>query len=146
LCETARRPGTGDDPVRRIYVAGYFDTRERLRPFVARLREMGHEVVSRWMDEPDGAAYATSTEAYLTECAIRDLEDIQKAEVVLVDTIDETPRGGREFEAGFAHAIGRVVYIVGPARNVFHRLVRERWDTWDEAFSSGRFGDPNPSG
>ena len=132
--------------MRRIYVAGYFDTRERLRPFVARLREMGHEVVSRWMDEPDGAAYATSTEAYLTECAIRDLEDIQKAEVVLVDTIDETPRGGREFEAGFAHAIGRVVYIVGPARNVFHRLVRERWDTWDEAFSSGRFGDPNPSG
>src|SRR3990167_2304424 len=80
LRETARRPGTGDAV--RIYVAGYFDTRERLRPFVARLREMGNEVVSRWMDEPDGAAYATSTEAYLTDCAARDLEDIPKAQSV----------------------------------------------------------------
>ena len=137
LRETARRPGTGDDPVRRIYVAGHWPARYRLRTEVARLRSAGNDVRATWMDQEtdDGDPAGEAT---------RDLAEIQRAEVIIVDTLSEDCTGGREFEAGFAHAIGRVVYIVGPARNVFHRLARERWGTWDEAFRSGRFGDPVP--
>ena len=123
----------------RLYVSGNWGSRYRLRAEVARLRALGNEVRATWTDHEEAGEPLVE--------AVRDLEEIRWAEALILDALDECNQtGGREFEAGFAHALWRPVYIVGPARNVFHRLCRDRWDTWDEAIRSGRFGDPVPVG
>lgn len=119
----------------KIYVASFFDTRSRLSGPVAELNEMGHQVISRWLQERTGAAYNTSSEPYLLGCAVVDIEDIRQAEAFIIDTIDETPRGGREVELGLALARGIPTFLVGPRRNVFHRLVTCQFSDWGQAIN-----------
>lgn len=116
----------------RIYIAGYFDTRERIRPYADKLWKLGHEVVSTWLQEvarPEGM----SKEEFWKKLAIKDLAEINAADLLILDTIDVTPRGGREVELGFA--LGRFqtksIYMVGPIRNVFHTLVDKQYPDWD---------------
>lgn len=116
----------------RIYIAGFFDTRERLRPIRDSLWRLGHEVLSTWLDEVAPAA-EMDEETFSRKLAFRDLAEIRSADLLLVDTFDETPRGGREVEYGFA--LGRFqgisIWIVGPYRNVFHRLSDRHFKSWD---------------
>lgn len=119
----------------RIYLAGFFDTRARMRPIRDRIWALGHEVVSTWLDEVKHPE-TMDTETFYKKLALRDLAEIRSADLIIVDTIDETPRGGREVELGFA--LGRFqgieIWTVGPMRNVFHRLADEIFDDWDTAF------------
>ena len=119
----------------RLYVAGHWGSRFRLRPEVERLRAGGNDVHSSWVDK--------DTEGDPAIEARRDLEEIRWAEALILDTLDDDTTGGREFEAGFAHGIWRPVYLVGPCRSVFHQLARNQWATWEDAHQSGCFGDPN---
>jgi nucleoside 2-deoxyribosyltransferase len=116
----------------KIYLASFFDTRERIRPYANKLWEMGHEITSTWLNEvarPEGM----TTEEFWKKLAIKDLAEINAADLLILDTIDVTPRGGREVELGFA--LGRFqtksIYMVGPVRNVFHTLVDRRFDSYD---------------
>ena len=117
----------------KIYLASFFDTRARLAPHIRALEERGNKVISRWLIEHKNVAYKTSTEDYLTGCAIIDIQDIDNADALIIDTIDETPRGGRECEFAYA-AFGRHIptFVVGPLRNVFHRLATKHFKDWDE--------------
>ena len=119
----------------KIYVASFFDTRARLAEPVTHLREMGHEVTSRWLQELPSAAYNTASEAYLLGCAVVDLTDIDSSDAFILDTIDETPRGGREVEYGLALSLKLPTFVVGPYRNVFHRLATAHYASWGEALS-----------
>ena len=105
----------------KIYIASFYDTRDRLRPICGLLEEMGHQVTSRWifLQEND----KTVNEEDLASYAQRDIDDIVIADMIICDTIDETPRGGREVELGYAMAIKKKAVTVGPKRNVFHRLI-----------------------
>ena len=116
----------------KLYIAGFFDTRERLYPIRDRLKAMGHVVTSRWLGEDLTADYQIKSEEYWIECAKRDKEDILRADVILIDTLDVTPRGGREVEYGIAMMTGKLCYVVGPLRNVFHRLAHRHFHTWEE--------------
>jgi hypothetical protein len=116
----------------KIYIASFFDTRNRIRPYADKLWSMGHEVVSTWLNEvarPEGM----TTEEFWKKLAVKDLAEINAADLLILDTIDVTPRGGREVELGFA--LGRFqtksIYMVGPIRNVFHTLVDRRYDDYD---------------
>ena len=118
----------------RVYIAGYFTTRDRLRPIRDQLWKLGHEVVSTWLDEvkhPD----SMDEETFFKKLALRDLAEIRSADLIIVDTFDVTERGGREVEFGFA--LGRFqgieTWIVGPMRNVFHRLADLVFDDWTQA-------------
>jgi len=118
----------------RIYVASYYDTKERIKPFVTQLKDIGHVITSTWTEEP----HETDSDAALTDglrkyYAWRDLEEIDDAELLLLDTFDVNPRGGREFEAGYALALGLEVWLVGPERSIFHKYLRVRFETWPEA-------------
>ncbi len=115
----------------RLYLAGYFDTRARLLPWRDALRAQGYEVTSRWLDESKDVTYATVDEAYRLACALRDCDDVRHAEALIVDTFDVSERGGREFEAGLAYALGIPLFIVGPFRNVFHRLALRHFEDWE---------------
>lgn len=118
----------------RIYLASFFDTRERLSPIRDSLRGMGHEVTSRWLDEASDVTVETSNAVYRRACAIRGLEDIKRSNVFILDTLDSAPRGGREVEWGVALTrLEMQRFIVGPLRNVFHSLASHRFEAWEEA-------------
>lgn len=112
-----------------IYVAGFFDTRERLVPFVEKLRGLGYGVSSTWLLER--TLTPVSKEVQM-RYAVRDYDEIADADWLVVDTFDITPRGGREVEIGLAMAWHKKVYVVGPERNVFHTLADARFDSWEE--------------
>jgi hypothetical protein len=87
-----------------------------------------------------------TTEEFWKKLAIKDLAEINAADLLILDTQDVTPRGGREVELGFA--LGRFqsknIYLVGPIRNVFHTLVDRWFDDWDNLLSSLPSVDKQP--
>jgi len=116
----------------KVYIASFFDTRNRIRPYADELWKRGHEVVSTWLNEtsrPEGM----TTDEFWKKLAIKDLAEINAADLLILDTIDVTPRGGREVELGFAlgRFQGKSIYMVGPVRNVFHMLVDRRYDSYE---------------
>ena len=123
-----------------IYIASFFDTRSRLYPHRDRLIALGYPVMARWLDELVMATDVASTEGYLRGCAVRDLEDIEHASWFVIDTLDETPRGGREVELGVALSLQQKwdmrIIVIGPYRNVFHRLADAHYDTWEAFFDT----------
>lgn len=116
----------------KIYIASFFDTRERLRPYRDQLWKLGNEVVSTWLDEtakPEGMTH----DEFWRKLAMKDVAEVKSADLLIVDTIDQTPRGGREVELGVALGAfqQKLVYIVGPVRNVFHELADRRFENWE---------------
>jgi len=116
----------------KVYCAGFFDSQKRIRAEADKLWAKGHEVVSSWLQEvarPEGM----TREEFWKKLAIKDLAEINAADLLILDTFDITPRGGREVELGFA--LGRFqtksIYLVGPVRNVFHTLVDRQFDNWN---------------
>lgn len=114
-----------------FYIAGFFDTRDRLIPWRDELRKRGYQVLSSWLDEGN-VSYAGVDDEYRRRCAVRDLREVRLCEVFVLDTIDETPRGGREVEFGIALARGITTYVVGPRRNVFHYLADRQFNSWED--------------
>lgn len=123
----------------RIYIASFFNTKERLIPIRRQIEQMGHQVVARWLDEsPNPTATSNLVEyspEFLRRCALRDLVDIKQANQFILDTIDESPRGGREVELGIALVQGLPLWLVGPTRNVFHHLVHKSFKEWEECLA-----------
>jgi hypothetical protein len=117
----------------RIYIAGLFEDRPRLRTIRVRLQAAGHQVTSSWLDEPDDVMSERPGTWDDTAAGIarRDLSEIAQSDLLAVDTFGTGTRGGREVELGYAMGIGKQAVIVGPARNVFHALV-PRYDGWHE--------------
>lgn len=114
-----------------IYIAGSFESRKRLRHERDRLVALGHIVNSTWLDIADTFTYELPEQPH-SYIARRNLSEIDAADTVILDTLDASTRGGREFEAGFT--LGRrmaIVVVVGPARNVFHAILR-RYNSWDD--------------
>ncbi len=97
-------------------------------PYRDALETVGHTVTSRWLREREEATYANVTEQYRLACALDDIHDVRSSELVVLDTFDVTPRGGREFEMGVAITLGIPVIVVGPFRNVFHRLAWKHFE------------------
>ena len=128
--------------MKRIYIAGFYDTRARLRPYRDALNAMGYKVLSTWMDEMEtnetytvageGKIMLEARKGDLTYFAVRDITEIKSADLFIIDTLDETPRGGREVEFGIALTRHIPRYMVGPIRNVFHYLAAAHFDTWEE--------------
>lgn len=118
----------------KIYIASFFDTRERLRPHRDALWKMGHEVVSSWLDEVAKPAHMSKDE-FWRKLAFKDLAEVRAADMLIIDTLDVSPRGGREVEFGFALGAfaGKTTVLVGPVRNVFHELADYKFEDWDTA-------------
>lgn len=70
----------------------------------------------------------------MVEEGTRDVEEVMRADMLIIDTYDESITGGREVELGMAMSNKAVVYRVGPIRNIFHHLI-PGFDTWDELLS-----------
>jgi hypothetical protein len=116
----------------KVYVASFFDTRVRIRPYADALWHKGYQVVSTWLNEVAKPENITQEE-FWKKLAVKDLTEVKEAELLILDTLDVTPRGGREVEFGFALGAfqNKAVYLVGPVRNIFHTLVDRKFESWD---------------
>ncbi len=119
----------------KIYLASKFETRNEIRPVRDKLWQMGHEVVSTWLDEVKQPP-AMTLDIFWKKLALKDLAEIKAADLLVLNTGGPSVTGGKEVEFGFAlgQFQNKLVYIVGPLRNVFHALCDRRFDTWDEFF------------
>jgi len=118
----------------RIYVAGTFGDRSKLKKIVKRIRATGHEVSSSWMYEgkrPEGQTH----EHWFQQLALKDLAEVRKANLLILDTRTRSPRGGKNVEFGAALVEYKFVWVVGPVRNVFETLADEHFPTWAAAIA-----------
>lgn len=100
----------------KIYLASMFSRREEMEGHADRLKEVGHEITARWV-------YGGEEGLSLQQIALLDLEDIDKADMVLSFTHPKgtmTKGGGRHVEFGYALARGKQVALIGDRENVFH--------------------------
>ncbi len=63
-----------------------------------------------------------------------DLVEIKGVDMFILDTLDESPTGGREVELGYflASPMNKPFWRVGPIRNIFHSMADMEFETWDE--------------
>jgi nucleoside 2-deoxyribosyltransferase len=112
---------------------------DRLRGYRSELTARGFAVTSRWINGDQARAPGESEAAAQARFAREDLEDIDRCGILIAFT--EEPRtvltcGGRHFEAGVAHALGKRVLIVGPRENIFYQIADAWFETWDACLAS----------
>ncbi len=116
----------------KIYVAGCFEERLRLRDVADRLWHQEHEVTGTWLLEVAQPQHMTREE-FFKKLAIKDLCEIAAADLLILDTIVMSPRGGASNEFGFA--LGghqkKLWWVVGPKRSVFHELCDRHFEDWE---------------
>ena len=137
----------------KVYLASRFSRASELLGYKAELERHGVEVTSRWL--LGGHEWAGTDDEQLPvdvgeRFAREDLEDLIAADVVVCFT--EAPRsgpsrGGRHVEFGYALAMGKELFVCGPAENVFYCLdsvrLHETWETVLERIAL-RCGFPAP--
>lgn len=117
----------------KIYIAGRFDDKQRLKQSALYLESIGHTVVSSWLDE-NVKPEAIPTESFMRGIAIVDALEVNKADCFILDTqYGVGERGGRENEFGAIMLDPYVLkVVVGPLRTVFHRLFDVHFNTWEQ--------------
>lgn len=125
----------------KIYVAGKFGMREKFRSTRDRLRALGHEVTSRWLDDNEGGSSASAGSAEKSEAAAtEDVEDVRAADAVMFFSMPVgslNTGGGRYFELGLAFSEGKRLIVVGEKETIFHHLPEmEVYDSEDEALGA----------
>lgn len=131
----------------KVYIASMFSDKDRVLARGNELADLGIECTSRWAAEavPHNTTLKDCTEEYLRETAVADVEDILRADAVVLTvpdaemlvnaTMAAASRGGRTFESGLTYGLilARVLYgqfgapdreliILGKKENVFHYL------------------------
>ena len=122
----------------KIYLASRYGRRLELAGYADTIRRHGHEVTSRWLSGSHGVSDNALTHADAERFAGEDLDDILAADAIVCFTEAPGPtagrgRGGRYFEMGFAHGVGKRVVVIGPLENVFcHIEAVTRYDTFED--------------
>jgi hypothetical protein len=106
-----------------FYLSAAFGRQNELRGYRKRLRAVGHDVASAWLDEVE--TDETAEDAYRARCAEQDARDIERADVFVAFTDGGPARGGRHVELGIAIAQARDyglidIIVVGPHEHAFH--------------------------
>lgn len=128
----------------KIYLAARYSRRDELAGYARELRELGHEVTSRWLAGNHQISDAGLSEEGSREererFATEDFNDLMAADAVISFT--EPPRsnhsrGGRHVEFGIALGLGKFVFVVEHRENVFHCLPHVRFfSTWEQCLQT----------
>lgn len=126
----------------KVYVGGSFSSRQRIRKEAEKLASYGYHVLSHWFKEEhfvekswDGNFGGDVADLM----AMGDFYQLLEAQLVIIDTIEKSSTGGSDSEIGAAvmksllTGTPNVVHI-GPYRNIFQKLAREHYDSWEEFF------------
>lgn len=103
----------------KVYVAGRFTEKLRVRSVMDTLEADGHEITSDWTNEEDNPVnYRTDVspeiarDFYMQECAEKCVQGVLDADVVLA--LNHPTAGGMFVEVGMAIAYGKKIIVVGP--------------------------------
>lgn len=118
----------------RIYIAGSFQAQRRLRPIRDKLWQMGHEVISSWLDECAMPPSMTKDEFY-KQLAVKDLTEVRAADCIILDTFDVSTTGGRMVEWGYALGHPKLKYVIGSSDCLFLELADRRFASWEDLFT-----------
>jgi len=125
----------------KVYIASKFSSRYRLRPIKFKLKQLGFDVLSDWidnnpLDETIGGDYDSigNHPDASHDIAERDRTQVLECDIFIIDTQDVSETGGRECELGMAlMAIKPYIFRIGPIRNVFHAHKSVRHvKTWED--------------
>ena len=99
------------------------------------LEARGQEVTSTW--HSSAYLHLEPGDPEMTFQALSDLGDIRRADTLIAFSSNGsgTNRGGRHFEAGYAHALGKQIWLIGPPEHAFHTLAKRKFDTWADALN-----------
>ena len=118
----------------KVYISASFLSQKRLRHSAAKLRALGHVVLSSWLDEGAKPAHL-SQETWEGRLAFTDSAEIFAADCVILDREGDSTTGGRYVEWGMACAPGttklRITVGGGPLR-FFDHLADFHFANWDE--------------
>lgn len=104
----------------KIYIASRGRNQQMCRDLARLLDEMGHGIVSSWIDVD---LEEESDKSIWPEIAQKDLNEIDQCDILVLMTEGcEAVPGGMWYEAGYAHAKGKKVIVIGPRHNVFCTL------------------------
>lgn len=110
----------------KVAIGASFHRRQEMMLFAYRLKAIGAEVTSVWFGESDD-----EPDQKLVENALTDLRTIRECDVFVrfTNSLDGLPfvpntwaTGGKDFEMGYAYALGKPIYVVGGRQNIFDRL------------------------
>jgi nucleoside 2-deoxyribosyltransferase len=125
----------------KVYLAGPYQWKDRIRVYAEEARAAGIEITSTWLEEthkPTIEVHEVPADEN-AQYAKNDLRDIDEASVLILFAVPATdspiPRAGRHVEFGYALAKDKPIIVVGPElENIFHYLPKvRRAFTWDEA-------------
>ena len=115
----------------KIYVAASFPRKSDALQLAFELMKQGYEVTSGWLEQEDKNANENVGEFKnhqdSRDKAMRDLKDIDNADALVMISGDNQSGGGRRFEAGYALAKKKIVFIFGPKEIIFDHLVNVRY-------------------
>lgn len=131
---------------KKFYLCGRYGRKEELQECAIELRNMGHIVVSSWVDFDDNLNECNLSDKEKCEIAMIDIEDLESADILVVFSEEENStqkgRGGRHVEMGMAIALRKDIDVIGPKENIFHYADIEikHYDNWTDYLC---FGSPS---
>lgn len=127
----------------KIYVAASYPRKAEALRIANRLKELGHQITSRWLTEDEGYVSddreqetVEQMKKRMAEAAVRDILDVGVCEllVCLTDGEPQLSRGGRHAEFGMALAWSKQLILIGPRECVFHyhgvKVYEDEGDFW----------------
>ena len=103
----------------KFYIAASFPRRLEVLTIAEGLIKKGHQITSRWMHD--------TVFKPCIERAIRDLKQIEEADIFVTLIGDDQSHGGRHTELGIAIANGKIIHLIGLRTQVFHYLIDKVW-------------------
>jgi nucleoside 2-deoxyribosyltransferase len=117
----------------KIYLAAAFAQKDEVAQRAAEVVALGHSITHDWFNDPPlpGNGIDVTTKEECKRRARADLHGISKANLIVV-LAGLSYTGGKHVEVGYAMATGKRIALVGKPENVFHWLIGEQYDTWEQ--------------
>lgn len=135
----------------KFYLASRFSRKDEIQQNAHCLQLSGYETTSRW-HTPGHQLGPSQNDAERMQRGIEDLEDVRRADAILVHTGDVDPvtgastRGGYHTEVGIALALCKPIALIGDRLNVFHYIPGiVQFATFDDAWRAIDFGEWPPT-
>jgi len=106
----------------KLYIAGH--SQEEARRVAGMMKEAGHEITSRWLDE-DFSKVPEYTDADRANVAKTDVDDVTASDALVLLPSPRRVPGGKFIEVGVAISQGKPVHVLGHRENMlmWHPLV-----------------------
>jgi len=119
----------------KIYTAATFSEQKKIRVYKERFVQMGHSVLSTWLEEqmrPDGI----TQEQFDRKMAAKDFQEISACDCFILDMEIRSASMGKMTEFGFALARHKLIYVVGapPNGSIFVALSDILFNDWEALF------------